>query len=89
MRIVILLILKCKQMNLKEKTILTLNDLCELLGLSKSKIYKMTSSRTIKHHKIGGTLLFKHDDILEWIDQHRVPTLEEIKSNHNLNITKP
>lgn len=76
-------------MNLKEKSILTLKDLKEMLGVSASKIYKLTHSRTIKHHKIGGTLLFKRDDIMEWIDEHRVPTIEEIKSNHNLNNAKP
>lgn len=72
-------------MNIQEKSILTLPELAEFLGVSTSTIYKKTSAKTIKHHKIGGTLLFKREDILEWIDQHRVPTIDDIKSNYYLN----
>jgi len=50
---------------------LTINQLREILPL-KSRIYYLTHVAAIPHHKIGQTLLFREDEILEWMVRNRV-----------------
>jgi excisionase family DNA binding protein len=51
---------------------LTINQLREILPLKKSRIYYLTHVAAIPHHKIGQTLLFREDEILEWMVRNRV-----------------
>jgi excisionase family DNA binding protein len=45
---------------------------CEILGVSKSWLYKATSRCTIKHFKIGNKLMFKIDELLKYIEDNRI-----------------
>lgn len=46
------------------------------LGFSKSKLYKMVSGREIPHYKLNNyTLLFKQDELDEYLDQNVVKVL--------------
>ena len=51
---------------------LTINQLREILPLKKSRIYYLTHVAGIPHHKIGQTLLFREDEILEWMARNKV-----------------
>jgi excisionase family DNA binding protein len=51
---------------------LTINQLREILPLKKSRIYYLTHIAEIPHHKIGQTLLFREDEILEWMARNKV-----------------
>jgi len=51
---------------------LTINQLREILPLKKSRIYYLTHVLEIPHHKIGQTLLFREDEILEWMARNKV-----------------
>jgi excisionase family DNA binding protein len=51
---------------------LNINQLMEILPLKKSRIYYLTHVAEIPHHKIGQTLLFREDEILEWMARNKV-----------------
>jgi excisionase family DNA binding protein len=51
---------------------LTINQLREILPLKKSRIYYLTHVAAIPHHKIGQALLFREDEILEWMERNKV-----------------
>ncbi len=51
-------------MNIKEKEILNFDEVRELLNLSKSSLYKLTSSNAIPHFKpTNGKLFFKREQV--------------------------
>jgi excisionase family DNA binding protein len=56
--------------------LLNINDLSEILGVTKATIYSWTSQNKIPHIKIGKRLLkFRESEILKWI--------EKISANNN------
>jgi len=65
-----------------QKTILNVDECARLTGLSKSYLYKLTSSRRIPHYtSAGGShLFFKREEILTWMTAHRVATVDEIET---------
>lgn len=68
-----------------EKEIMSVNDLVEMLQLSKSAIYKLTFNRIIPFYKPAGKMMyFKRSEIMEWINRGRVEPANEVLSNHYL-----
>ena len=66
---------------MKNKNILTVDGLIEYIGFSRKQIYKLTSTRAIPHYKPSGRkLLFKKDEIDEWITLGRVDTISELNN---------
>lgn len=61
------------------KSVLTLEEVCLLTGLSKSTIYKMTASRTIPHYRADGGkhVYFKKDEVEDWLTRNRVSSQTE------------
>jgi excisionase family DNA binding protein len=51
---------------------LNIQQLMRILPLKKSRIYYLTHIAAIPHHKIGQTLLFREDEILEWMQRNKV-----------------
>lgn len=63
-----------------ENTILTITDLSELTGWSKSYIYRLTSNNTLPFYKPNGkTLFFEKAEILKWLLRNRNKTKEEMQ----------
>lgn len=59
---------------------LNIDEAAEFLGLSKSHLYKLTSSGKLPHYKPGGkTLYFLQSDLLDYIKSGRVKTADEIE----------
>ncbi len=59
--------------------VMTLNQLCNYLELSKSHIYKLTSRQEIPHSKRNGKkLYFDKYDIDKWILKNKIDTNDEI-----------
>lgn len=52
-----------------EKPILRIDEVAELLGHSKSAIYRMTSQKKIPFRKRGKTLYFMSQEIFDWVNQ--------------------
>ncbi|MFD0751289.1 helix-turn-helix domain-containing protein [Mucilaginibacter calamicampi] len=62
------------------KDMLTVDEACSFMGMSKSTLYKMSSSNVIPLYKpTGGRIYFKRDDILEYMQQNRVKSQKEIE----------
>lgn len=64
---------------LASKNVLTIEDVVLLTGLSKSYLYKLTSTNQIPHYKPSGKhLYFDRKEIEDWLRQNRVATEDEI-----------
>jgi len=63
---------------LAAKTVLTLNDVALLTGLSKSHLYKMTCQKQIPYYRPNGKqIYFDRGDVEAWMKQNRVSTTQE------------
>jgi excisionase family DNA binding protein len=61
---------------------LNANELADLLGESIKTIYARVHNRQIPFYKPGGKiLLFKLDEIREWIKSGRHATMDELRQN--------
>ncbi|WP_414655490.1 helix-turn-helix transcriptional regulator [Flavobacterium sp.] len=70
-----------------EKDILSFNEVRELLGISKSSLYKLTSTNMIPCHRpTNGRLFFKREQIILWLTQDK--SLLEDSNITKLNISK-
>lgn len=50
-----------------EKKLLSTSQACEYLGVSKSTLQRYRNNGEIRHHKIGGKIVYHIDDILELV----------------------
>jgi excisionase family DNA binding protein len=67
---------------------LSVGELSDYIKLSKSTIYKKTSSRLIPFMKSGKKLLFDKEAIDEWLKQYNQETERELQNNL-IGILKP
>ncbi|WP_077413875.1 excisionase family DNA-binding protein [Chryseobacterium sp. JV274] len=59
---------KIDSLSLSNKEILTMDEAGNYLGISKSYLYKLTSSKEISHYKPSGKLIyFKRGDLDSWL----------------------
>ncbi len=75
-----------------QKEVLTFDEASHYTGLSKSWLYKLTSTKQIPHYKPSGKLCyFDRVELDAWIKQNRVSTTDELQSeaqSYCLHITK-
>lgn len=71
--------------NFSNTEILTLDEACQYLKVSKSFLYKATSGRRIAFHKpTGGKIIrFKKVDLDQWLLQNRHCSINEIADMQN------
>ena len=50
--------------------VLTVKEACEFLRMKQSKLYSLTSAKTIPHSKPGNQLLFLKHELIAWLKQH-------------------
>lgn len=68
-----------KRLQLPQKDVLTLEECAAFTGLSRSQIYKLTSSGDIPHYKPNGKYIyFDRKELEAWLLRNRVSTNEEI-----------
>ncbi|GGK53315.1 MULTISPECIES: helix-turn-helix domain-containing protein [Flavobacteriaceae] len=60
---------------------MTLQQLADYASMSKSLIYKLTSSREIPHLKRGKRLYFSKMEIDEWLLKQKIKTVDEIQND--------
>jgi len=65
----------------KMEKLLTIDQVCELLQVSKSLVYKWVHYQFIPHLKIGTKVRFKHSQIENWLKRR------ERKGRKSLRIT--
>lgn len=63
----------------------SLEDALELTGLSKSTIYKLTSSKEVPHKRFGNRLVFSRKELLNWVESQ---TIERNHSKIDLALAK-
>lgn len=69
-----------KMAGLTSKKVLTFEEAAQFTGLSKSYLYKLTSTQRIPHFKPTGKLVYFNREELEmWLSQNRVSTTDEIE----------
>lgn len=56
---------------LESKEVLSLDDACKLLNLSKSRIYKLARKSDIPHYKPQRKLMFLRSELIDWIKKSR------------------
>lgn len=75
-------------MNLDNKEVLTLNEVSNYTGLSKSHIYKLCSTGGIPFYKpFGKVNYFDKLEIIQWLKQNRVATTKELESKASTFVT--
>ena len=78
-------LLKIKAMinesNFLRKEILNLKEACKYTGLSKSKLYKISSNQKIAVSKPEGTLYFKRQDLDAYMLSNYIPSRENVINN--------
>ena len=68
-----------KMAGLTTKEVLTFDEAATFTGLSKSYLYKLTSSQRVPHYKPTGKLCyFNRAELQAWLQQNRVSTSDEI-----------
>ncbi len=55
-----------------ESVYIRTSDACKLLCISPSKIYKLTSAKAIPFYKVGGTILFKREELISFVESTMV-----------------
>lgn len=55
---------------------LTVDEVASYLGLSRQRVYALTSTRGIPFHKIGRSVRFNPPDIDKWLEGQRFPALD-------------
>jgi excisionase family DNA binding protein len=56
----------------KLEKLLTVQDICELLGVPRSYVYRLTHTKRILHLKIRGHMRFRRTHIDEWLKSQEV-----------------
>ncbi|SDB26672.1 DNA binding domain-containing protein, excisionase family [Flavobacteriaceae bacterium MAR_2010_188] len=64
-----------------QKEVLTFNEACDYTGISRSYLYKLTSSGKIPHSKPNGKMLFfEKRKLVEWLLQNKRKSQDEIEA---------
>lgn len=63
---------------------MTVEEVAQLLRISKSTIYKMTMDNRIPHYKVGAKLLFKRHELIDFVENQRAPQCTEILDRFSL-----
>ena len=59
-----------------DQEILTLKDVCELLQVYQSTVYKLVKEGKIPAFRIGSDWRFRTDLMMRWMDEHSLPSRE-------------
>ena len=67
----------------RQDELFSLDVLCDLLKVSKSYIYKLTSKNMIPCYKVGG-LKFKLSEVQKWLEKNKMKTYVPKSVDHLL-----
>ncbi len=69
----------------KEVIYLNSDEAAEFLKIKKSYIYQLRFQRKIPYHKRGKILLFNKAELVRWVEEKKMDTLENLASRVNVN----
>ncbi|HMG16620.1 MAG TPA: helix-turn-helix domain-containing protein [Saprospiraceae bacterium] len=64
----------------QSKSVLNLDEVCSLTGLSKSHMYKLTCASKIPHYKQSKHLYFDRVEIENWLKENRFKSTNELNN---------
>lgn len=70
--------------NHNEVEFMGIEEASKFLKLQKSTIYQMVFKRVIPFYKSTKKLLFKKNELIEWVENSRVLTLKELETRHGI-----
>lgn len=70
------------------KKILTVEDICKLLGMKRSTVYNQTHLAKIPHYKANGRVYFDAEEINNWIHTNKIKTVKELQNEANQQLHK-
>lgn len=56
-----------------------LQDACEITGLSRAAIYKLTSEKRLPHMKFGQRLVFSRRQLAAWVEERTVAPPDPVR----------
>ena len=63
--------------------IMTLDDVCKMIGIRQSTVYALTSARKIPFHKRGNKLYFFKDELIRWIERGGAVDILPLQKDNN------
>ena len=63
--------------------IMTLEDVCKMIGKRQSTVYALTSARKIPYHKRGNKLYFFKDELIRWIESGDAVDIQPLQKDNN------
>lgn len=70
-----------------KKSVLNIDEVSQYTGLSKSTLYKLTSSNKIPHYKKAKHLFFDRKEIQMWLKSNRIKTSDELDHEASTYVT--
>lgn len=72
---------RLEKLLISNKEVLTFNEACDYTGISRSYLYKLTSSGKIPHSKPNGKMLFfEKKKLVDWLLQNKRKSHCEIEA---------
>lgn len=67
-----------------EKSFYSLGETSQILNISRSLLYKMVESKTIKHIRIGRKILFSKADLNNFIETNTIDIIDWVERGREL-----
>jgi excisionase family DNA binding protein len=61
----------------ESQVLLTVEDVMQILSVSKKSVYRLVEHREIRHHKIRSGLRFRYVDLQEYLDRCCVEAIND------------
>lgn len=72
-----------------KKSMLNLDEFCAYTGFSKNHAYKLTAERKIRYYRpCGKKIFFEVDDIVEFLKQNSVKSMDDVAKKVTHFVTK-
>ncbi len=80
---------KIEDLLISQKTVLNFNEASEFIGMSKSTLYRLTSTGNIPHYKpTGKNIFFNRGELQNWMLRNPVKTKDQIEQEAESYILK-
>jgi excisionase family DNA binding protein len=63
---------------------LSIDEVSSILNIKKPTLYQWVESRQIPHYKMGKLIRFKRDEVIQWMDEHKVAPVDLSKRTREI-----
>jgi excisionase family DNA binding protein len=68
-----------KSGNMTDENFLNIDEAANFLGIRRSTLYKYTCFKRVPHYKPGKKLYFVRSELIDWVKNSPVKTIDEIE----------